>query len=161
MKDYKEYYRKNREEILRKRRERYANNKKFRQGILRTCKNYREKNPEKYRRNQNKWREKNREKVRKMDKEYRDNLRFTVLAGYSDGQPKCTCCGESHIEFLTIDHIEGKGIKYGREKKLKNTYQFYNWLVKNNFPEGYQVLCRNCNYSLGAYGYCPHKSQPL
>jgi hypothetical protein len=32
----------------------------------------------------------------------------------------------------------------------------YAYLIRNNFPEGYRVLCHNCNQSLGYFGYCPH-----
>jgi hypothetical protein len=51
---------------------------------------------------------------------------------------KCNCCGESHLEFLTIDHIQhsNKGL-YGE--------RLYRYLIRNNFPNGYQVLCWNCN----------------
>lgn len=30
------------------------------------------------------------------------------------------------------------------------------WLIHNRFPEGFRVLCFNCNNSLGMHGYCPH-----
>jgi hypothetical protein len=29
-------------------------------------------------------------------------------------------------------------------------------LARNGFPDGYRVLCHNCNMALGQYGYCPH-----
>jgi hypothetical protein len=32
-------------------------------------------------------------------------------------------------------------------------------LIKNNFPDGFQVLCHNCNMSIGLYGYCPHQTE--
>lgn len=30
------------------------------------------------------------------------------------------------------------------------------WLKKNDYPKGFQILCHNCNMSKGFYGYCPH-----
>jgi hypothetical protein len=33
--------------------------------------------------------------------------------------------------------VERKNIGFGRE--------FYRYLIKNDFPPGYQVLCYNCN----------------
>jgi hypothetical protein len=30
-------------------------------------------------------------------------------------------------------------------------------LRQNSYPTGYRVLCHNCNFALGHYGYCPHK----
>jgi hypothetical protein len=77
--------------------------------------------------------------------------RMLVLNHYSNGTLSCSCCNESHIEFLTIDHIHGGGNKH-----RKQIYSLYPWLVRNKFPEGFRVLCYNCNLSLGKYGYCPH-----
>ena len=68
----------------------------------------------------------------------------------------CSCCGEKHLEFLSIDHIGGGGNKHRRELK-KNHQLFYNWIVKENYPEGFRVLCMNCNFAHGKYGYCPHE----
>jgi hypothetical protein len=33
----------------------------------------------------------------------------------------------------------------------------YVWLRDNGWPEGYRVLCHNCNSARGLYGYCPHE----
>jgi hypothetical protein len=33
-----------------------------------------------------------------------------------------------------------------------------NWIHSNGFPEGFRVLCHNCNSALGYYGHCPHDS---
>jgi hypothetical protein len=33
------------------------------------------------------------------------------------------------------------------------------WVYKNSYPEGFRLLCHNCNFSLGAYGYCPHNKE--
>ena len=38
--------------------------------------------------------------------------------------------------------------------------KFYRWLKRNNFPEGFQVLCFNCNCGKEINkGVCPHKSK--
>jgi hypothetical protein len=70
---------------------------------------------------------------------------------------KCQCCDVSEIEFLTIDHIEGKGQLHRRNIKRKGGDEFYRWMAKNGYPKGYQVLCFNCNSAKGFYGVCPHK----
>lgn len=83
--------------------------------------------------------------------------RIQALAYYSEGnKPKCTCCGEEHLEFLAIDHINGGGCKHRKELKSLGL-KLYRWLRENNFPEGYRCLCHNCNQSHGLYGYCPHE----
>lgn len=96
------------------------------------------------------WREANRprkaEQARLLNLKYRN----AVLDHYGR---QCACCGESFNEFLTIDHINGEN----KNEKYRCGFQLYTWLVKNNFPEGFQTLCMNCNFALGKVGYCPHK----
>lgn len=67
----------------------------------------------------------------------------------------CTCCGEEEIKFLCLDHQNGGGNKHRKEVGGGTT--FYAWIIRNNFPEGFQVLCHNCNFTKGAYGSCPHQ----
>ncbi len=81
-------------------------------------------------------------------KKYWGNLKLFVLVHYSGDPPKCACCGESHFEFLTIDHINGGGNQHMKSLRKIGT-NLYRWLVNNDFPEGYQVLCWNCNCSKG------------
>ena len=38
---------------------------------------------------------------------------------------------------------------------LSATKHHFLWLIKNDFPPGYQVLCFNCNYAKTAFGKCP------
>jgi hypothetical protein len=96
-------------------------------------------------------------------REYGRNLcqtrRLQVLIHYGGDPPKCACppCGEDKIEFLSIDHIHGGGNKHMRKLGLKGGVNFHTWLIKNNYPEGYQVLCMNCNHAKGHYGICPHQ----
>ena len=93
--------------------------------------------------------------------------RIQVIDHYSHGSMKCACCGESIIDFLTIDHINMDGAEHRRKIALKckdrrapSGNRLYSYLVRNNFPEDVklQVLCYNCN--CGSYkngGVCPHK----
>ena len=73
--------------------------------------------------------------------------------------PSCACCGETFIEFLSIDHINGGGRSHRKEIRdgVGSYSSMYLWLIDNDFPEGFQVLCMNCNTSIGFYGYCPHQ----
>ena len=63
--------------------------------------------------------------------------------------PRCTYCGEANHRFLTIDHIAGDGAAHRRDFNLKGGIVFYKWLEKNSYPDGFQVLCMNCNYKKG------------
>jgi hypothetical protein len=68
----------------------------------------------------------------------------------------CACCGEETFEFLTLDHINNDGAAKRRESGNKVGWVYYQHLKKLGWPEGYQVLCFNCNSAKGAYGTCPH-----
>ena len=105
---------------------------------------------------QNEWRARNRDKWNASVKRRRDAIRLGVLQHYSGGTPHCACCGEKHMEFLCIDHIDGGGGKHRKELR-GGSVLFYEWLRKQGYPSGYRVLCHNCNMSLGFYGYCPHQ----
>ena len=96
----------------------------------------------------------NKEKKRKWNenshkkaKEYRKNLRRQVINHYSNGENKCKHCGLTDLPNLTIDHINGGGTEH--RKKVGSGTKFYRWLIKNSFPEGYQVLCFGCNLKKG------------
>lgn len=70
---------------------------------------------------------------------------------------KCVCCGEAELEFLTIDHVNGGG-EQERKKLHREGQRMYAWLRANNYPDGYQVLCFNCNWSKHVGdGVCAHK----
>lgn len=66
----------------------------------------------------------------------------------------CACCGIT--ERLTIDHVDGGGTQHRRDLFGHDSSgsAMYYWLVKNNFPAGYQVLCIRCNCSKGAGAAC-------
>lgn len=103
--------------------------------------------------NHKKWHLENRDLVLQKQREYRSKIKVIVFSHYCQNQIECECCGEKSVEFLSIDHIDGGGTKHRKQIGRGN---LYNWLVKNNFPEGYRVLCHNCNQAIGMYGKCPH-----
>ncbi len=84
---------------------------------------------------------------------YNKTIRIKCINHYGG---VCACCGENRIEFLVIDHINGGGNKEREKTKGSGGWKFAVWLKQHNYPEGYRVLCHNCNSSLGFYGYCPH-----
>lgn len=93
---------------------------------------------------------------KKVDADKRLALKLDVINHY--GGLKCSCpkCPERHgtkLEFLTIDHPEGNGAEHRRTICAK----IYWWLKKNNYPEGYRVMCFNCNTGRHIHGVvCPH-----
>ena len=42
-------------------------------------------------------------------------------------------------------------------KAKRNGHPLNQWLVTNNFPKGFQILCSNCNFAKGVLGKCPHQ----
>lgn len=102
------------------------------------------------------------EKYGKKQQERFLRKKILVMSHYS---PKltCLCCGENELKFLSIDHINNDGAKHKKENKnLKGGNPMYYWIIKNNFPEGFQVLCMNCNFGKRMNGgICPHKSKEL
>jgi len=71
--------------------------------------------------------------------------------------PCCNCCGEkTSLDFLCIDHISGRRLGNGK-KDTRRGSSLYSYLISNNYPRGYQVLCWNCNSTKFVYLICPHK----
>ena len=107
------------------------------------------------------------------EKERRDDRRLKILQYYSkqlskSNIPCCRCCGENfHINFLAVDHIAGKKEMDSEPELVElgyssswNTTELLKWIIKNNFPKGFQILCHNCNYAKGMKGNnnkCPHQ----
>ena len=97
------------------------------------------------------------EKQRKNERRRAYARKIRVFEHYGGSPPKCACCGETHLEFLSLDHINGGGNKHRKEVGFGS--QLYSWLIKNKFPSGFQVLCFNCNCAKGFFGYCPHQKE--
>ena len=78
-------------------------------------------------------------------RDYRKRLKIKALTHYGGGKCACVVCGESREICLTIDHIEGGGGAARRANGLVGT-RLYRWLIKQNYPPGYQTLCMNCQF---------------
>lgn len=101
------------------------------------------------------WRAAHPLEVRAYNEQYHKGCKLAVYEAY--GGPICVCCGESHLEFLSIDHIDGKGSEHRRAMgRSVGARQIYTWLRKHGYPPGFRVLCMNCNHALGHFDYCPH-----
>lgn len=89
------------------------------------------------------YRKRNSDKIHAYDRLWRRNLRIEAINKY--GGCKCAMCPETRIGALTINHIDGGGRQH-RSSIGSGGTQFFRWLKNNNYPEGYNVLCSNCNY---------------
>lgn len=93
---------------------------------------------------------------RAYDRAWKLALKQQVMDAYGG---RCTCCGESNLIFLAIDHINGGGALERRRKgRNGGGSRIYMRLRREGWPEGFQVLCFNCNWAK-ANGGCPHQTQ--
>lgn len=104
--------------------------------------------------------EKTRTRENRRAKEKRQEDRSAALAAYGG---KCACCGEYREPFLVIDHVNGDGAEHRRQilkqkAKPPGGFTTYRWLRLNGYPEGFQVLCANCN-TAKERGVCPHQME--
>lgn len=92
--------------------------------------------------------------VAERGRQYRADIRSQVFTHYGSS---CTCCGLAVPGLLTIDHID----PVTKTAASSGGDRIYRWLVKNQFPDGFQTLCYGCN--LGKHGnrdLCPHQKTP-
>ena len=85
-------------------------------------------------------------RIAETSKIIRNKRKTEVMKHYGNGYAKCVNCKERRLAALSIDHINGGGCKHRKELKNIRGVAFYNWLIKNNFPKGYQTLCMNCQF---------------
>lgn len=93
---------------------------------------------------------------------YMKRSHLACLRAYGGDPPRCACCGETEIAFLTLDHIDGDGKAHraeltAQEGRPMAGYNFYRWLEAHGFPPGIQCLCFNCNVAKRTYRACPHQ----
>lgn len=98
---------------------------------------------------------KHKEKRLAGTKAWQQRIKREVLSHYCEDALKCACCGETIFEFLSIDHINGNGLKH--REIVGSSYRYYSWLKRNKYPKGYRVLCHNCNQATSYGRTCPHK----
>lgn len=119
-------------------------------------KDYRERKPEVCHKARRRWEEAHPGYRNMIAAKIRDRNRREVFEAYGG---ICACCGEAEPTFLTIDHIDNDGAEHRRLLKNSGGSAFFAWLRQHNFPTGFQVLCRNCNWGKHANGgICPHKN---
>ena len=127
------------------------------------------KNKDKMRKKNRTWYQKHKESEKIRGKKYHEkynkeikqriiDLKLEVMAHYSkvisnSDIPVCACCKEKHIEFLTLDHINGR--KSMNHKPSLKADKLCRTLKREGFPKGIQVLCWNCNSAKSDKGVCP------
>lgn len=86
-----------------------------------------------------KWQHEHKEWRREnVNKKYRE-LRDAVLDNYGG---KCSVCGFDDRRALCLDHVNGNGLK---ERKLTSAASIMRRIIREGYPDDYQILCANCN----------------
>lgn len=101
------------------------------------------------------------------------SLKLATFDAY--GGRVCSCCGEAHVDFLTIDHItpvsasKERRTRFGSRNgerrapeprnEINQGHGLSRRLARNGYPEGFRVLCMNCNWARGKLGQCPHETE--
>lgn len=80
-------------------------------------------------------------------------LKREVMDAY--GGAWCHCCGETHLIFLALDHVEDDGAERRRAGEPQGK-RLWRALRDQGYPAGFQVLCFNCNWAKSRGG-CPHQ----
>lgn len=108
---------------------------------------YYDRNKEVIKENARKSRKENKEKLKAQRKGWykkrclKDNkIKEVVLKHYGKGELLCVKCGFKDIRALTLDHI----VSLRGTKRKCSGVQFYKVLKKQEYPEGFQTLCANC-----------------
>jgi hypothetical protein len=107
------------------------------------------------------WNEANQLHVKRAAADYRKKIKTEVISHYSNGTMRCACCGQTGLDFLTLDHINNDGYLFRKSSgwRRAGALGLYLWLRKNNYPPGIQVFCWNCNMGRDVRPdrVCPHK----
>lgn len=102
-----------------------------------------------------KWKKENQETVRVTNKRWRDNKKQQCLNHYG---AECNWCGEKDVGTLTLDHVNNDG---SIERENLGICWFWNHVVKQGFPNTYQILCMGCNAYKAWHGNLPESKRKL
>ena len=68
-----------------------------------------------------------------LRRRYRKKLKLEVFSHYSNGKPKCACCGwDMDIDGLSIDHKHGR--KDPKEPEGLSGQRLYRYVRKSGYP---------------------------
>src|ERR1039458_3831552 len=86
-------------------------------------------------------------KDRDVSRKRRLETKIKVLSHYGvNHAPQCCWpgCNVNDVDVLCIDHVNDDGAEQRRRLGVKGNI-WYEYLVREKYPEGYQTLCANHN----------------
>jgi len=107
------------------------------------------------RRQRSEYQQSNKQRFKERQQKYQKERKRQVFEHYGT---ECECCGETELDFLTLDHPNDDGAEHRAE--VGAGQKFYQWLIKNEFPDTFELrtLCSNCNNGRRVNGgVCPHQ----
>lgn len=84
---------------------------------------------------------------------YREIGRSEAMRHYGSA---CACCGLDDKRCLDFDHLDGCGSEHRSREGNEVVHVLWRWLRDRGYPNGFQLLCRNCNMSKHILGRCEH-----
>lgn len=83
-------------------------------------------------------------------KGYNLKNKMIVISHYTYGKNTCVWnegCNISDPDMLAVDHINNNGAEHRKQffNSTGSGIVLYRWIIINNFPEGFQILCHNHN----------------
>ena len=125
--------------------------------LLKWRKSYYEANRDKQIQQATIWAAANPEGKKRNSQSHYAKLREQAIMAY--GGWVCACCGETERIFMTLDHVNNDQTEFAKVFGRPHTGLFLvKWLRDNGYPEGFQVLCQNCNQGKRLNGgVCPHQ----
>lgn len=94
------------------------------------------------------WRATNRDRIIAHQVRDRERYRREAIAHYGG---RCCSCDQNHPGFLSLDHVDGGGTAH-RVVIGGGGSVTYRWLAQQGYPDGYRVLCLNCNLGVAKCG---------
>jgi hypothetical protein len=114
---------------------------------------YAKRNREKVTAYQRAWTLANRDRLTARNRERTQAIKQAAINAYGG---MCACCDATELVWLTIDHVADDGAAKRRSGEHTHGHKFYVWLRDQGYPDGFQVLCFNCNWAK-SHGGCPHQ----
>lgn len=88
------------------------------------------------------WYDKNKHTNNAKCRGYRETIRLEAQAGYGG---KCCWCWEDDKQSLVFDHVHNDGHIERETTNHGRSTMLYLHVIRNNFPNRYQLLCASCN----------------
>ncbi len=107
------------------------------------------------------WRKANKERSlelnRQSNRRQYTKARLAAIEAYGGA---CDCCGENDPHFLQLDHRNEMIPEHHRDPAGRRIsgMRLLKVLRDENYPDYMRLLCGNCNFARGHYGFCPHEA---